>query len=145
MTEYHDKEELRIGVVGYSAQKFDRPTAERMIKEAYDSIDLRYKDRPKAVVSGLTDLGIPGLAYREAKRRGWRTVGIATSKATDYECFPVDEKIIVGKDWGEESPKFLDSIDILVRVGGGKQSLMETEETKRRGKTAVEYELSAEK
>lgn len=137
--------ELRIGVVGYSAQKFDEAEARRMIIEAYDTFDARYLDKSKVVVSGLTDLGIPALAYREAVRRGWRTVGIACSKAANYDCFSVDERIIVGNNWGDESPTFLDSIDVLVRVGGGNQSMNETAEMRTRSKPIIEYDLPAQK
>src|SRR3989344_5592363 len=108
---------LRIGVTGYSAQKFDVAEATRMLKEAYDVLDRQYINRQKSVVSGLTDLGIPGLAYREAQLRGWRTVGIACSKAEEYECFPVNERVIVGDEWGQESETFLNSIDVLLRIG----------------------------
>ncbi len=134
---------LKIGVVGYSAQKFDEPEAIRMLREAYDSIDAQYSDKQKVVVSGLTDIGVPALAYREAQNRGWRTVGIACSKAREYACFSVDEEIIIGSEWGEESPTFLDSIDVLIRVGGGNQSKRETAETISRGKPVFEYELPA--
>lgn len=137
-------EELEIGVVGYSAQKFNESEAERMIFEAFNQIDAQYAEKAKVVVSGLTNIGIPALAYKEAAARGWRTVGIACSKAVEYECFPVDEEIIVGDEWGDESSTFLDTIDLLVRIGGGKQSLTETAEMKSRGKPVIEYDLPAE-
>ncbi len=137
-------DELKIGVVGYSAQKFDESEAEIMIQDAFDVLQGLYGSKSFAVVSGLTDLGIPATAYKEASERGWRTVGIACSKAAEYDCFPVDEEILVGDEWGDESPTFLDSIDVLVRVGGGNQSMRETAEMKSRGKHVIEYELAAE-
>lgn len=138
--------ELRIGVVGYSPpSKFDIQEANKMIKEAFNAVNILYPNRSKAVVSGLTYSGIPALAYQEAVQRKWRTVGIACSKASNYKCFPVDEKIIVGNEWGDESPTFLNSIDVLIRIGGGKQSLREAAETKARGKQAIEYDLVAQK
>ena len=112
--------EVRIGVVGYCPpSRFDKAEAMRMIKDAYDKIGLQNPDAPKKVVSGLTNVGVLALAYKEAIVRGWKTAGIACSKANEYECFPVDEKVIVGNEWGEESQTFLNSIDVLVRVGGG--------------------------
>jgi len=137
-------DEIKIGVVGYSAQKFDEPEAVRMLREAYDTIDSQYAGKSKAVVSGLTDLGIPALAYREAVSRDWRTVGVACSKAKDYDCFPVDEEQIVGNEWGDESPTFLKSLDVLVRVGGGKQSMRETAEFRESGRPVFEYDLPAQ-
>ncbi|HLD37442.1 MAG TPA: hypothetical protein VJA86_02555, partial [Candidatus Nanoarchaeia archaeon] len=72
------------------------------------------------------------------------TAGIACSKANEYECFPVDEKVIVGNEWGEESQTFLNSIDVLVRVGGGSQSKREILEAKANGKPVFEYDLASE-
>ena len=136
--------EIKIGVVGYSAQKFDEAEAERMLKEAYNIINSQYAGKSKAVVSGLTDLGIPALAYKEAVKRKWRTVGVACSKAKDYDCFPVDEEVIVGVAWGDESPTFLKLLDVLVRVGGGKQSIKETAEFRKSGRPVFEYDLPAQ-
>ena len=113
---------LRIGVVGYSDKKFDITQARKYLVEAFDKIVRRYPDHTFSVVSGLTDLGIPSLAYREATSRGWQTVGIASEKAREFPLFPVDESIISGENWGDESPLFLSSIDILLKIGGGKQS-----------------------
>ncbi len=139
---------LKIGVVGYSAQEFDKEAAETCIKNAYEYITHNYPDKNKTVVSGLSDLGIPAIAYREAEKRDWKTVGIACSKARDYECFPVDEEVIVGDEWGDESKTFLESIDVLVRVGGGEQTKKETEEfrkmtfkNKDSNSLILEYEL----
>lgn len=148
---------LRIGVTGYSAQKFDQEEAELLLNSAFDAINMKYPDRQsltrnekpiravrtneKIVVSGLTNLGIPGLAYRLAEKRGWKTIGIACSKAEEYECWPVNKKIIVGKEWGDESQTFLDSIDILIRIGGGQQAKRETETFKKTNKPVIEFEL----
>jgi len=132
---------LKIGVVGYSAQKFNEGRAIRYLRSAFDAIEKRYPHRVKEVVSGLTDLGIPALAYREAVRRGWKTVGIACSKAKEYKCFPCNEVIIAGSEWGDESPVFLKTIDVLVRVGGGKQSHRECAEAKSMDKEVYEFNL----
>lgn len=136
---------LRIGVVGYSVQQFDEQMALEHLREAYDTLATDYPYHQKVIVSGLTALGIPLLAYQEAVHRCWKTVGIACAKAADYPCFPVDEKRIVGEEWGEESAIFLDSIDVLLRIGGGKQSQRETAEMKARGKRVLEYELLVQK
>ena len=109
-------EELKIGVVGYSAQKFNEGEAQRMISEAYDTINSQSNGKQKTIVSGLTDLGIPAVAYREAVKRGWKTIGVACSKAEEYDCFPVNERQIIGNEWGDESETFLNQLEILVRV-----------------------------
>lgn len=149
--------QIKIGVVGYLEQKFDKTEAGDLIAGAFDAVAEKYPDRmvlpgrrgaggfEKVVVSGLTDLGIPALAYREAEKRGWRTIGIACKKAKDFKCFPVYTTHIVGEEWGDESETFLNSIDILVRVGGGKQSLKEASQFKKMDRPTIEYELEAQK
>ncbi len=100
-----------------------------------------HKDQAFEVVSGWTNLGIPKQAYEEAVKRKWFTVGIACKKAYEFPRFPVDRIVVVGENWGDESPTFLNSIDVLVRVGGGKQSLNETAEARKRGMDVYEFEV----
>ena len=136
------RSQVRVGVVGYCPPtKFDSTKAVDMIEDAFSQIAREHPDKDIVIVSGLTDVGVLGIAYTAAVLRGWKTVGIACKRAEEHPLFPVDEKIIVGKNWGEESATFLDSIDIIVRVGIGKQSIAEAEETKRRGKPAIEFDL----
>ncbi|HSX03014.1 MAG TPA: hypothetical protein VLI05_06945 [Candidatus Saccharimonadia bacterium] len=136
--------DLQIGVVGYcEPTKFDKDEAGRMVREAFDELARRHRWRRITVVSGLTNTGVLAIAYKEAAARGWRTVGIACSRADGYDCFPVDERYIFGHRWGHESPWFLRRIrrGWLVRVGGGEQALRETKEHKAAGGRALEYEL----
>ena len=115
----------RIGIVGYSQDKFDHAKATRILQEA---LDLRAITHPESeVVSGYTDMGVPGIAYRVAQQVGMSTVGIACEKASEHPCFPCDKVIIEGDEWGDESPTFLKYIDEMVKVGGGKQSIAEYE------------------
>lgn len=120
---------IRIGVVGYSdPTKYD---AQKGTESFYQGMEELLSRLPPGdgyeLVSGLTDQGIPAIAYRYATDRGWRTVGIACGKAGDYEVYPVDHSIIVGDEWGDESDTFIGYIDCLLRVGGGKQSFDEVE------------------
>lgn len=119
---------VRIGVVGYSAGKFDERKARMLLDMALSYIS--DQQGPVEIVSGLTNIGIPKLAYQWAAVHNYKTVGVACSKAEEYECYPVDRKIIVGDNWGDESETFLEMIDCLVRVGGGKQSMEEAEKFK---------------
>ncbi|MFH1840303.1 MAG: hypothetical protein ABH849_04090 [Nanoarchaeota archaeon] len=76
---------LRLGVVGYCPPtKFDEKKALKNLREAYDQVELDFPEHEITVVSGLTNAGVLRLAYEEARRRGWRTAGIACKKAT-YE------------------------------------------------------------
>lgn len=134
---------LRVGVVGYSGQKFDEEKAGKFLDEAFGIIAKRYPQREVRMVSGWTNLGIPKLAYERAVERGWQTEGISTMKAFEFERFDVDVWRIVGDDWGAESPAFLHSIDVLIRVGGGGQALREAEAAKRLNLPILEYDLPA--
>ena len=68
-----------------------------------------------------------GLAVRqrEAVKLGMGTVGIACQKAFENPLFPCDQVIIEGDDWGDESATFLEYIDEMIKVGGGRQSEFE--------------------
>ena len=141
----YNKQPLKIGVVGFSEPKFNEITATVHLKSAFNAIQKAHGDQHYfIVVSGLTALGIPLLAYQEAVNRNWETKGIACELAKDYECFPVDEEIIFGADWGDESSIFLNDIDILVRVGGGNQSMEETAAAHEKGIPVFEFDLEAQ-
>lgn len=130
-----------IGVVGYSSSNFNETIAKALMAIAFDIVEENYKDKEYRLISGLTDIGIPAIAYRLAKKRGWTTVGLSAKEAKEYDCFPVDEEIIVGEKFGDESKKFLDSIDVLIRIGGGKQSIKETEMAKGKRIQVYEFDL----
>jgi len=126
-TPFNSENIIRVGLVGYCPpSKFDEEEADAMIKEIFFSIEKNIEDGVELVlVSGWTNVGVLKLGYTEAKRRGWKTVGIACKRAEEHELFPVDAGLIVGEEWGAESRTFLQSIDMLVRIGGGEQSMAE--------------------
>jgi hypothetical protein len=131
---------IKVGVIGYSAQKFDIAEAIRLLESSLKPIQQKY-GKDVELVSGLTDLGIPAVAYNLAKSYGWSTAGVACSKAAMYKCYPVVRKQIVGTDWGDESVAFLAQLDILVRIGGGKQSMAEAQAFKPTGKLLIQHDL----
>ena len=137
------RKKIYVGVMGYSSQKFDIDKAWNMLSQAFDDIRKKYSDFEIWIVSGYTWMGIPALAYGQAKRRHWMTMGIACEKAADYKVFPCDNVLIVGENWGDESPTFLAQCQIFVRVGGGNQSHREIEQAKADRKPVYEYELEA--
>ena len=138
-----EKGMINIGLVGYSSSKFDEDIAKDLIREAFDWIEQEYEGKSFCVVSGLTDVGIPALGYREAVRRGWKTSGVAPAEAKEYDWYDVDEIIIEGEKFGDESDKFLSMLDVFVKVGGGKQSAAEFEKAKKKGIETWEGELDA--
>jgi len=132
-----------IGFVGYSQQEFDEDMAEGIIESFFaDWSFLTKGDLEIEIVSGLTNIGIPALVYKIAKEKGYKTVGVACEKAKEYECFPCDEEIIVGEEWGDESDLFLNRIDMLVKIGGGKQSKEEFDKAIMMHKIVLEFDLS---
>lgn len=126
-----------VGFVGYSSGKFD----EKKAKEIIDDIFLKEINKNDIIVSGGTNMGIPQLVYEKAKSLGMKTMGIMCLKGYDYDVFPVDALIVVGKDWGDESKEFLSSIEVLYRIGGGKQSLEEVKQAIKMGIEVKEFEL----
>ena len=135
---------LKIGVVGYCPPtQFDEHKANELLLDALQAVQADHPDaRDFWIVSGLCDVGVPALAYRAASVRGWKTSGIACAKAVEYECFDVDDRKIVGENWGDESETFLEEIDVIVRIGGGQQSHAEVKAFVETGGRAYEYELA---
>lgn len=134
---------LRLGVVGYCPPtKFDEEKALEYLCDAFDKVNLDFPDYGITIVAGITNVGVLRLAYLEAKRRGWKTAGVGCKKAYDFEWFPTDEEpVIIGENWGDESQTFVNSIDALVRIGLGKQSLNEAALIREKGKKTYEYDL----
>lgn len=135
---------FKLGIVGYSESKFNTSEARRVIHREITNFQNMKGLGIISIVSGLTNIGIPEIAYYVgSKFCGMSTVGIACSKAEDFDCFPVDEKHIIGSEWGDESEFFLNYIDALIRVGGGPQSHKEVAIFKEKypEKLVVEIEL----
>lgn len=130
---------MKMGVIGFSDmsnQNLRSPetypaTVVYMIRCMQTLVRQKYgMDVKFEMVGGLTDIGVNKYAYEQATRMKddvVKTVGFACSKASENPCFPVDEKHIIGTEWGDESDAFLDYIDVLVKIGGGRQSKKEWE------------------
>lgn len=132
---------MKIGIVGFSAPHFDKETARILLETKLQEI-ISGLDRNKIeIVSGYTNTGVPKIAYKIADSLGLTTVGFSAKKALKVGSgvYPVDKKFIVGKKFGDESEAFVTYIDILIRIGGGKQSRREVVMFKEKNK---EQELS---
>lgn len=139
---------IRVGVVGYTNPIFDRVKAWDLLKKGFEQIKSDNNTDKLMVISGLTDMGVSSLAYYIARQNGWNIGGIAPEIALEHRWFPMsndgDELVISGEDYGDETPKFLDSIDVLLRIGGGVQALYETQLANKRGMKVYEYHLEVE-
>ena len=140
---------LYVGISGYSAQKFDVIEARELIEEALDDIENEYIESGDyeeiVVVSGLTNMGIHKIAYEVADNRGYNTIGIAPEEVNEeaMELYPVDEIIIEGKTFGDESEEYIDIIDVLVTIGGGAQTMTEIEMAEGDDLSVIEYDLDS--
>ncbi|GLY74537.1 hypothetical protein [Actinoallomurus iriomotensis] len=135
-----EKPRIRVGVVGYSGQRFDEDAARELLRKAYAAVRKDYPDQDLTVVSGLTKLGIPKIAYEEAGEH-WLAEGVASGQAIDFPWSTVDRIRIVGDNWGDESDTFVHGIDVLIRIGGGEQTRAEVLAVKRLGKPVYEHRL----
>ncbi|MFT3736843.1 MAG: hypothetical protein QM776_17835 [Rhodocyclaceae bacterium] len=122
------RQPLRIGVVGFSQPEFDHDLARSLLEAAICKAIAQFGHDGLAseieVVSGLTSMGVPLIAYQLARARGFRTVGISAKQALRVKAgvFAVDACLIEGEAFGDESSLFVSYIDCLIRVGGGPQS-----------------------
>jgi len=114
----------KIGVVGYSRNNFDHDEARKKLEALLLPLVADRDPGSIEIVSGFTNTGIPRIAYLIADDHGLPTVGFSAERALSASCgtYPVRKRIIVGENYGDESEDFIEYIDALVRVGGGKQS-----------------------
>ncbi len=119
---------MKIGIVGYSSKHIDEQLGIQLLSQELSKITSSSKATGTIkIVTGLTNIGIPKLAYQIADQQHYIKIGISAQQAHQVKCgvYPVDKEIIVGEVFGDESQTFVDYIDYLVRIGGGKQSAHE--------------------
>jgi hypothetical protein len=140
---------LYVGVSGYFDQRFDEEEARELLDDALEDIEKEYIDSGEyesiVIVSGLTNHGMPKIAYQAAEYRGYGTMGIAPEEVNDtgYELYPVDEIIYSGESFGDEIEKYIETIDVFVRIGGGAQTQMELELAEEEDISVIEYDLES--
>jgi len=119
---------MKIGIVGHSSDKIDEELGSKLLDQMISKVaSVNTISADIEIVTGLTNIGVPKLAYKIADKRNYLKVGISAQQAYEVKCgvYPVDKEIIVGQKFGDESTAFIDYIDYLVRVGGGNQSANE--------------------
>ena len=122
----------KIGIVGFSGRPFNKHIAHSLLYKHINALKQKYGAKNLEIVSGYTNIGIPKIAYEIADELGITTVGLSAKEALSVDCglYPVDKVMIVGECFGDESPTFINYIDIMIRVGGGKQSMDEVDHFK---------------
>ncbi len=122
---------LKIGVIGYSRPNIDEAHARALLQACFKKFIVQAKvERLQVeIVSGLTNAGVPKVAYELAAQWQIKTVGISAREALQAESgiFPVMKQMLIGHHFGDESAFFINYIDCLARIGGGEQSMKETE------------------
>lgn len=122
---------LKIGVIGYSRPNIDEAHARTLLQACFKQFIVRAQvERLQVeIVSGLTNAGVPKVAYELAAQWQIKTVGISAREALQAESgiFPVMKQMLIGQHFGDESAFFINYIDCLARIGGGEQSMKETE------------------
>lgn len=133
----------KIGFVGYSAGKFDKKEAQKIIDDIFTKLIKAAEEEKEelVIVSGATYMGIPGLIYDKASEYGLKTVGVMCKEGYDCDLYPCDEIYAVGDNWGDESETFINMLDIMYRIGGGPQSQNEVKKAKDKGILVIEFEL----
>lgn len=125
---------VKIGVVGFSHNQFNKKEAYSKLRHILARVISGYDPAEVELVSGYTASGVPQIAYTLADEMGITTVGFSAKQALTVKSgvYPVKKAILVGQNFGDESQDFVEYIDVLIRIGGGKQSRHEVELFKRR-------------
>lgn len=125
---------MKIGFCSYSETSFDIQKANEIIKTIKQNIS-----DDDEIVSGATMYGIPKLVYNYFNKN--KKIGIMCKQGYDCELYPCDVIYSIGDNWGDESEFFIKYIDVLYKIGGGKQSIKEMKMAKERGIPVIEYYL----
>lgn len=115
---------MKIGVVGFSRNQFDRAKARSIIKKELQQLAQRINPSEVELVSGYTNSGVPQITYEEGRKLGFILTGFSAKQALRVRSgvYPVDQVILKGERFGDESVDFVNYIDGMIRVGGGPQS-----------------------
>lgn len=109
-----------IGFVGYSVMEFDDGMAQEVVDHILNSLEPN-----SVIVTGATKIGIPHMVVNSARKLGMKTIGVMPKEGYETGLSKVDQLVVDGEKWGDESAKFIDMIDALYSIGGGRQSTKE--------------------
>lgn len=145
--------EINIGFVGYSDDsKFDISEARNIIDVIFEDIENtyctdEYKNTNINIITGGTNLGIPKMIYEKAQQENnkygnwFSLIGVMAKEGYQYELYPCDIIFAIGDKFGDESKFFIEHLDVLYKIGGGKQAIEELKMAKDRKIPIAEYSL----
>lgn len=140
-----------VGVTGFSGQwseakiaadeglKADVTAATAALAEHLAALKSQYGDK-LVLSSGATNEGVPKLIYDLGESLGIKAMGVTSAKAYDYPLGKMDYLIVMGSDWGEESPTFLNTSDEFIMLGGGGQAKREAIAASASGKAVTVFQ-----
>lgn len=140
-----------VGVTGFSGQWSEEKIAASAelagdVKAAYgalgeklDALKVQYGDK-LVVSSGATNEGVPKIIYDLCSSKGIAAMGVTSAKAAEYQLGEMKYLIVMGNDWGEESPTFLNTSDEFLMLGGGGQAKREAIAAATLGKTVTIFQ-----
>jgi hypothetical protein len=147
-----DKQNLHVvGVTGFSGQwsdakiaadegiKSDAAAATASLHEYLSELKAKYGEK-LVVSSGATNEGVPKIIYSLCESLGIKAMGVTSAKAADYPLGRMDYLIVMGEDWGQESPTFLNTSDEFILLGGGGQAKREAIAAAALGKTVAVFQ-----
>ena len=140
-----------VGVTGFSGQWSEaKIAADAGLKDAVTAAtaalseylsDLKSRYGDKLVISsGATNEGVPKIIYDLCEALEIKAMGVTSAKAYDYPLGKMAYLIVMGADWGEESPTFLNTSDEFIMLGGGGQAKKEAIAASASGKSIAIFQ-----
>ncbi len=134
-----------VGVAGYAGPWQGTPDdpAARRAEEAKEMLRdvLRHRQQEHrerlCVVSGATNAGVLALVYALCAQYDIRSAGVTAGQGLEHGLASMHWIVPFGRKFGDESQLFVDTLDELIVLGGGAQSLAEAKMAAAAGKKVV--------
>ena len=143
MSEKQFKEHYLVGFCGYSNEGDINKGTHELVAETLTTLAMECDVAGYRImaVGGYTNSGINRILRQVCTDLNIPLAGITSGKCYDYPCWDsVDYLKVVGDNWGDESANFVDALDILVRIDGGKQSYAECDLAVANDKITLQYD-----
>ena len=129
-----------IGVTGFSTDRdIDWSKARKALRKLFTTIKQSDANgKQVAISSGATNYGVVAVAYQVCHELNMKCIGVASGKPFVDKTLKLssflDRSWFIGNNWGDESPVFLQTLDVMVALGGGNQATREVASAAKSGK-----------
>jgi hypothetical protein len=124
---------------GDAVLKSDSVAAAAALREKL--VELKAEHGSALVISsGATNEGVPKIIYQLCEELRIKAMGVTSEKAFDYQLGTMEYLIVVGENWGDESPTFLNTSDEILMLGGGGQAKREAIAADQMGKRVTVFQ-----